>query len=360
MLALALIVCGLLALAASSAIAAYRFAGSRAWSDEYDEDGIGLVVELTLLVLVLLVAIAMSFVMNDAFRRLYLEDGWSTYGYVAVTAGCTLIVLWYTLVFAPRKLAEKHAVERAQIFRACRLPYLAYTPYSVILLVGLALPVFAALSVSLYNDVSGMIDARHDLSRNGDLVATVVDRESASAEEHVAIYGLEYREAVDIVRSAVRRYLWVVGVFVFFLMIVVNTRITRAYDQVSQDIFKWFMWGLLVVGMAICLVGLTQHRAMRELAIKTDQRLVESASADENLGLVVTAKEALLEVREESAAKVLRGGFIAVLSLVFVSNASQLLIARFTNRSAVDVIFPSHVARFLHGFLWKAEDSARP
>ena len=161
-------------------------------------------------------------------------------------------------------------------------------------------------------------------------------------------------------RSAVRRYLWVVGVFVFFLMIVVNTRITRAYDQVSQDIFKWFMWGLLVVGMAICLVGLTQHRAMRELAIKTDQRLVESSSADENLSLVVTAKEALLDVREESAAKVLRGGFIAVLSLVLLSNASQLLIARFTHRSAVDVIFPSHVARFLHGFLWKAEDSARP
>ena len=118
--------------------------------------------------------------------------------------------------------------------------------------------------------------------------------------------------------------------------------------------------GMLVVGMAICLVGLTQHRTMRELAVKTDQRLVEIASADENLSLVVTTKEALLEVREESAAKVLRGGFIAVLSLVLLSNASQLLIARFTHRSAVDVIFPSHVARFLHGFLWKAEDSARP
>ena len=133
-------------------------------------------IELTLLVLVLLVAIAMSFVMNDAFRRLYLEDGWRTYGYVAVTAGCTLVVLWYTLWFAPRKLAEKYAVGRPQVFRSCRLPYIAYTPYSVILLVGLALPVFAALSVSLYNDVSGMIDARHDLSRNGDRVATVSTR----------------------------------------------------------------------------------------------------------------------------------------------------------------------------------------
>ena len=140
MLALALIVCGMLALAASSAIVAYWVAGSREWWDEYDEEGIGLVIEVTLLVLVLLVAIAMSFVMNDAFRRLYLEDGWSTYGYVAVTAGCTLFVLWYTLWSAPRKLAEKHAVERAQVFRACRLPYIAYTPYSVILLVGLALP----------------------------------------------------------------------------------------------------------------------------------------------------------------------------------------------------------------------------
>ena len=181
MLAVGLIVCGLLALAAASATAAYRVAGTRAWAAEYDEDGIGLLIELTLLVLVLLVAIAMSFVMSDAFRRLYLEDGWRTDGYVAVTAGCTLIVLWYTLWFAPRKLAEKHAVGRPQVFRSCRLPYIAYTPYSVILLVGLALPVFAALSISLYNDVSGMIDARHDLSRNGDRVATVVDEESTPA-----------------------------------------------------------------------------------------------------------------------------------------------------------------------------------
>ena len=110
-------------------------------------------------------------------------------------------------------------------------------------------------------------------------------------------------------------------------MIVVNTRVTRAYDSVAGHL-QMVIWGLLVVGMATCLVGLTQHRAMRELAIKTDQRLVESSSADENLSLVVTAKEALLDVREESAAKVLRGGSIAVLSLVLLSNASQLLIAR--------------------------------
>ena len=62
----------------------------------------------------------------------------------------------------------------------------------------------------------------------------------------MAIYRLEYRAAVDTVQRVVTRYLWVVGVFFFFLVVILNTRITSAYAESAQDFFKWLMWGLLL------------------------------------------------------------------------------------------------------------------
>ena len=183
MLALALIVCGMLALAAPSAIVAYRVAGSRRARTSRQgrhrpRD------RVTLLVLVLLVAIAMSFVMNDA------SDGSISKRAGAHTVRCRdgrfhPVVLWYTLWSAPRKLAEKHVVGRAG------LPRLPAAVHGVHAVLGhparrLGCP-SSRRSPSRCTTTSAGRRRRHEVSRNSDLVATAVDQESASAEERIAI-----------------------------------------------------------------------------------------------------------------------------------------------------------------------------
>ena len=88
--------------------------------------------------------------------------------------------------------------------------------------------------------------------------------------------------------------------------------------------------------------------------------MVATASDRNQLDLIVAGKEALLEIRQEVIARVLRGGFVALLSLVVLSNAFQFLMARATHRSALHVIFPAPVARFLDGFLLKRDEPAAP
>ena len=95
--------------------------------------------------------------------------------------------------------------------------------------------------MSIRADQKDTSSARQDLADNGAQVLVLADREPEAAQEHVAIYGLEYRAAVDDVQRSVGRYLWVVGVFIGFLIVILNTRITSAYSAVAVDSFKWLM-----------------------------------------------------------------------------------------------------------------------
>ena len=132
MLAIVLIVGGLLGVAVLSVTAAHRRSVGTAWFDEYGEKGMGLTVELALLVIVTLGAIAMAVIMNDSFESLFLEDGWRSYAYLIPAAVILVGVSLYNLVIAPRLLARKRDVPKAEVTRECIRPYQAYTPFSLV------------------------------------------------------------------------------------------------------------------------------------------------------------------------------------------------------------------------------------
>jgi hypothetical protein len=346
-----LVVAAFLLIATLSAWAAHRRFVGTAWSSEYGEDGLGMTIELATLALVVLVGIAISIIMADSFRALFLEDGWRSVAYlVAAVIGAGLIA-YYHLVSAPRSLAVKHNVVESEVGRQCKVPYLVYTPYSLVMWVGLVLAVLALLVVSVRSDHGEISSARRDLAAGGAEVLRLAEQEPVKAPDHVAIYGLEYRAAVDVVQRTVGSYLWVVGVFLAFVIVLLNTRITSAYSDAAVDIFKWMMWGLLAVALLICVWGLSRFQDLRDLAIDTHESLISEATASGRLGLEVAAKEALLDIEHEGPVRVLRGGFIGLLSLVVFTNAFQFLMAKATDRSALHVIFPAKVARFLDGFL---------
>ncbi len=359
-LAIVLVLVGLLAIAGLAVTAAHRYSGVTAWSDEYGEGGIGLSIELALLSLVVFGGVALSLLMSDSFTSLFLEGGWRSYWFLVPVCVVALGVSAYNLVVAPKALADRRKVAPERVHRECVRPYLMYTPYSIILWVGLLLPVVALLAVSIRADHGEMADARRNLASSGTRVVVLADREPEAAREHVAIYGLEHQEAVDTVQSTVNRYLWVVGVFILFLIVILNTRITAAYAEEAQDSFKWLMWALLGVGVGICLFGLSRYQEMRELAITTHERLAADASNSGQLGLVVTAREELLELRKVGPVQFMRGAVVGVFGLVLFTYGLQHLLAKVGNRSAIDSIFPRRVAGFIHAFLVDEEKPAAP
>lgn len=358
--ALVLIVGGLVAIAVGSAFAVYRRSGSDAWSREYDAEGTGLTIELAVLTLVVAAGVAISIIMTDSFRTLFLEGAWHSYPYLAAAFVVTLGVSIYMVAVAPSILARKQSVESTHVRRQCLLPYLAYTPFAVVLWVGLVLPVLALLAVSFHSDHRNLVATQRNLESSGALVLARADREPEAAPEHVAIYGLEYGAAVDTVQHTVSRYLWVIGVFMIFLLVILNTRITSVYTEEAQDIFKWLMWGLLLVAVGICLFGLTRYQAMRDLAMTTHERIVSSASSKGQLELVVATKGALLELRKDGPAVFLSKAVLGGIWLMVFGYGLQIVLAKVTHRSAVDVIFPRSVARFLNGFLLGGEEQQAP
>ncbi len=360
MVAIVLIVGVLFAVAVCSAVAVYHLSGSTTWSLEWDKQGMGLSIEVAFLAAVVLVGVAVSIIMNDSFERLYLRGAWHSYPYLLISGVVALGVLIYTLHAAPSTLKDKHNVESTLVHRECRRPYRIYTPYAVILWVVLVLPVPAMVVVSFSTDHGSIVSARRDLAREGDRVLILADREPASAEQNAAIYGLQYQAAVDSLQRTIKRYLWVVGVFVFFLVVILNTRITTVYSEAAQDYFKWFMWFLLALALGICLYGLSEYQAMRDLAITADERLAVAASSSGQLGLVMVADQALLGLRGDDALTFFRGAVVGGVGLIVFSQGIQVMLAKATHRSAMDVVFPRTVARFLHRFLLEGEDSTHP
>jgi hypothetical protein len=355
-LLLSLVAAALLLIATLAAWAAHRRFGSPAWESEYGDGGLGLTIELATLALVVLGGIAISTIMADSFRELFVDHGWRSAAYLGAAVVGTLLIAYYHLVSAPRDLAKRYKVPDSKFGRECRLPYLVYTPYSLIMWVGFVLAVMAVLVVSVRSDRGEISSSRSDLAAAGAQVLRLAEQGPEDAPEHVAIYGLEYRAAGDVVQRAVGRYLWVVGVFVGFLIVLLNTRITSAYSAAAVDIFKWMMWGFLALAVVICGLGLARFQELRDLAIETHEHLVSNARDNGWLELEVAAKDALVNIEHEGPVRVLRGGFIGLLSLIFFSNAFNFVMAKATKRSALHAVFPEKVAHFLDGFLLGSEE----
>ena len=356
MLSIAVVVVLLLAVAVASVVAAYRH-GFAAWSREYGLGGFGLTVEMSYLVLTVLAALAISVIMNDSFRALFLEGGWRQ----PLFLGAGLVVVTgasiYLLGLAPSILRRKQNVAAEEFGRECVRPYALYAPFALISWVGLVLPVLALVAVSIHGDLGLMNATRAELAARGDVVVSAAQVTSESPEVQSELFSLDHRAATDTVTRMVSRYLWVVGVFMVFVIVLLNTRITSVFTEESQDAFKWLMWVLLAVAIAIAGYGLAQYEALRAMAIGTHERLAAVAERDMHLGLLTASKTALVALRDEGPVHFLRrtleGGS---LWLLFFSYALQIILAKVTHRSVVRVIFPTPVARFLDAFMLGGEE----
>lgn len=356
MLPIAVVVVLLLAVAVASVVAAYR-SGSSAWTREYGLGGFGLTVEMSYLVLTALAALAISVIMNDSFRLLFLEGGWRR----PLFLGAAIVILTGTSIYllgvAPSILRRRQNVPAEQFARECVRPYALYAPFALVTWAGLVLPVLALVTVSIHADQGLMQRTRAELVVRGDVVVAAAQVTSESPEAQSELFSLDHRAATDTVTRMVSRYLWVVGVFMVFVIVLLNTRITSVFTEESQDAFKWLMWALLAVAVAIAGYGLAQYEALRALAIGTHERLEMVAERDMQLGLLTASKAALVALRDEGPVHFLRrtleGGS---LWLLFFSYALQIIMAKVTHRSVVRVIFPTPVARFLDAFMLGSEE----
>ena len=359
MLAIVLIVGALLGVAVWSVVAVYH-SSSAAWELEYGNEGLGLTIELALLGLVSVVLIAMSTIMYNAFRTLYLHGGWHLYAYICVACSVAVGVALYTVGFAPSALAKKHDVEPARVHRECRRPYWVYTPYAVVLWAVLMLSVPAMMVVSLHDDRATITAAHNAVADDGDRVVALTTKKASTAERNVEIFGLSYQAAVDTVQRAVARFLWVVAVFMLFLVVILNTRITTAYAEAAQEFFKWLMWVLLLLALAIVVGGVAEYQSIRELAIRANTRIVAAATANGELDVVVAADQALIHLRNDTVEQFLRAAIVGGLGALAVVQGFQILLAKLTNRSVLTAIFPRPVARFIHGFLLEGNETSAP
>ncbi len=356
MLWLLLVALLLLAVAVGSVMAAYR-SGSSAWTREYGLDGFGLTVEMSYLVVTVLAALAISVIMNDSFRLLFLEGGWRQPLFlgagVVIVAGASI----YLLAVAPSILRRSQNVAAEQFGRECVRPYALYAPFAIITWAGLVLPVLALVTVSIHGDLGLMQRTRAELASRGDAVVASAQVTSEAPETQSELFSLDHRAATDTVTRMVSRYLWVVGVFMVFVIVLLNTRITSVFTEESQDAFKWLMWALLAVAIAIAGYGLAQYEELRAMAIGTHERLLAVAERDMHLGLLAASKGALVTLLDEGPVHFLRRTFEGgSLWLLFFSYALQIIMAKVTHRSVVRVIFPSPVARFLDAFMLAGEE----
>ena len=356
MLVVVAVVVGLLGIAVISAVAAYRLPGSQAWQRAYNANGMGLTIELAYLFLTFLALAIISAIMSDAFRTLFLEGGWRSPAFLAAGGVIAAGVGVYMLALAPSILARKEQVPAARVGRECRLPYLLYAPFSLISWAGLVLPLLAVVFVSIQTDRAHLAEVKAGLAAQGALLVERAADGSSAAMTHRSLYDLDYQAAADAVQSMVGRYLWVVGVFMVFMIIILNTRITSVFTEEAQDSFKWLMWILLAVALAICLFGILRYQGMRGLALGTHERLAAIAAAKQQLVPLALAKKQLLELDNQGAVHFLRrtleGGS---LWLMFFSYAIQIVLAKVTHRSVVQVIFPRRIAAFLDAFVLAGE-----
>jgi len=357
MLPVAILFASLMTLAVVSALSAYRLSRSEAWEREYNPRGMGLTIELAFLFLTAIAMGAISLIMQESFEWLYRDGGWRSPAYLIATAAIFVGVCVYMLVFAPRILAETQQVSPERMGRECRLPYLLYTPFSLVSWIVLVLPLVAVIIIAVQTDRTDLAGARLNLVEQGTALVEASTAEPVTAVERNDLYGLAYRDAVDHVQRMVSRYLWVVGVFMVFMVIILNTRITSIFTEAAQDSFKWLMWVLLVLAVGICVFGVLRYQVMRQLAQGIQGQILAIAENRQQFDLMAASKVALLDLRNQGPVHFLRlalegGG----LWLLFFSYVTQIVLAKITSRSVVKVIFPRPVAEFLDEFMLSGED----
>lgn len=349
---------GLLVVAVLSATAAYQLSKSEAWQKSYNPHGMGLAIEVVFAFLLFFSVLSVAMIMRDAFNSLYFAQGWRSAWYLGAAGVLGGGVLIYMNVFAPRILAREQKVDPAHLGRQCRVPYLLYTPYSVIIWVALILPLVAMVYSSIRLDHSTMAAAMTELTQHSTLVSSLADQSQKFDPNALVYYQLEYHEAVSIVQTIVNRYLWVVGTFMVFLIVMLNTKITTIFTEEAQDFFKWLMWLLLLVAMGIGLYGLWRFHMIRSLAMTSFSELLTALQGTRSLDQMVAVKEQIILLQDEGTISFLRktldgGG----LWLLFFSYASQIVLAKVTNRSVLKIIFPRSISSFLDGFMLVDEES---
>lgn len=348
---------GAIAAAILSAIATYRIPDSEAWEKAYNSKGMGLAIELVFAVLLFSATMSMGAIMSHAFDVLYLEGGWRSPWYLGFAGVAGIGVLVYMNVFAPGILAREQKVPSSDVRAQCRLPYLLYTPYSVIVWVALIVPMVAMVITSIRLDHLTMASTIEELQRHCQMVAGLAEDSQNFELNRLAFFQLEYREAITSVQEIVNRYLWVVGTFMVFLIIMLNTIITTIFTEEAQDSFKYLMWALLLTAMGICGYGLWRFQMMRTMSLDAFSGLLTSLEAGSSLDPFLAVKEEVLVFRNEGTVsflqRTLEGGS---LWLLFFSYAAQIVLAKVTNRSVLKIVFPRSIANFLESFMLVEEE----
>ena len=319
----------------------------------------GLATELITLLLLFGVTVTMSIIMADAYASVLMGGGWRTTWISALVGVTGAGVLAYMLLFAPRILAREQKVPPADLGRECRLPYLLYTPYSLVFWLAMILPLVVCITVAIMSDrghLAGELAAFDSLTAQ---MKTTAGSDFAATAATLPLYGVEHAEAVEVVQKMVDRYLWAAGVFIMALIIMLNTRITSIFTQEANDAFKWVMWLFLAVGVGVGFFGLVRYLELRDLAISVHRAMALAAEGAGDTVVLVEIKSALLELERAGAVQFLRrvldGGSLWLLAF---SYGVQVITAKMTNRSVVDIIFPSPVASFLGTFVISGEDDS--
>ncbi len=347
----------LLVVATLSATAAYRLSGSRAWQREYNPHGMGLATELITLALLCGVTLTMSIIMEDAYSHVLLHQGWRA-GWILGLGGVTGAgVLIYMLILAPRILAREQKVPSPQVGRECRLPYLLYAPYSLVFWLAMILPLVVCIAVSIQADSATLSGEMSAFEETVAQLGASAQADVPAAVARLPLFTVEHAEAVEVVQQVVDRYLWAAGVFILALIFMLNTRITSIFTREANDAFKWVMWLFLAVGVGVGFFGLVRYLELRDLAMAGLERLAVATEQGGHGQGLVAAKTALLELKSAGAVQFLRrvldGGSLWLLAFTY---GAQIIMARMTNRSVVDIIFPSPVAAFLGKFVISGED----
>ena len=348
---------GLLLLAMVSVTAAYRVSGSEAWSREFDSHKFGLATELTYLVLSVFAGLSISLIMPEAFGFLFLDGGvrnplfWGPA--IFIVGG----VSTYMFVLAPGSLAKRQGVSAESFRRECRRPYAMYAPFALVSWGGLVVPIVAMILVSIGGDSQSLALARSSVIEQGTSLEQLAGQAPEQAAERHEVFRLTYQEGVDLTQRTVSRYIWVVAVFVLFVIVILNTKITSVFAQESQDAFKWLMWGLLLLAISICAFGVYRYQDLRQIALGTNDALASLGLAENSMPLYSAAKTAHLSLKNEDAVYFLKSTLErGSMWLLFFGYGFQIILAKITHRSVIRVIFPSKIAGFVEAFMVPAEE----
>jgi len=346
-----------LAIALVSTFSATRLVRSPAWIREWDtvngQEGLGLTLEIVFVLLLAASFMTICLIMRDAVRRILDERIYARRWFVSLTAVTVLGVVGYTTLAAPGILQSLQDVPAERVWRECRLPYFAYTPYSLVNWVAFVLPMVLVIGVSIHDDRKALMSFA---TRLGSASANVVGHVRCSVEEdgtedceaRIELYRYEYHEKAEVITEMVGKLIWVVGIFIVFVIVMLNTHLSSIYTETAKDIFKLVMLLLLAVALFVGYLGILRFLGFRNEVLASLGDIYDIAEEADQAKLMLFARSVMREISPEGTIyfvkKLLSGGS---LWLLFFTYSYQLIIAKATERSVVDTVLPSYVVAFL-------------